>query len=71
MFEAFCVMVETQFLEKIQIFRRTNGRGIFNDQLGNFFTSKRIVHQDSCLDTPQQSGVAERKNRHLMEVTRT
>ena len=30
-----------------------------------------ILHQTSCAYTPQQNGVAERKNRHLMETTRT
>ena len=30
-----------------------------------------IIHQSSCVDTPQQNGVAERKNRHLLEVSRS
>nr|CAN63917.1 hypothetical protein VITISV_019573 [Vitis vinifera] len=30
-----------------------------------------IIHQSSCAHTPQQNGVAERKNRHLVETTRT
>ena len=29
-----------------------------------------ILHQNSCPYTPQQNGVAERKNRHLLEVAR-
>ncbi|XP_034690522.1 ATP synthase subunit beta, chloroplastic-like [Vitis riparia] len=27
-----------------------------------------ILHQTSCVDTPSQNGVAERKNRHLFEL---
>ncbi|KAA0043342.1 reverse transcriptase [Cucumis melo var. makuwa] len=30
-----------------------------------------IVHQNSCSYTPQQNGVAERKNRHFLEVARS
>ncbi|RVW83660.1 Retrovirus-related Pol polyprotein from transposon RE1 [Vitis vinifera] len=30
-----------------------------------------IIHQSSCAHTPQQNGVAERKNRHLVETTCT
>jgi len=34
-------------------------------------SSHGILHQTSCTYTPQQNGVAERKNRHLIETTRT
>ena len=30
-----------------------------------------ILHQSSYVHTPQQNGVAERKNRHLVEIART
>ncbi|GAB2267742.1 hypothetical protein Dimus_038680 [Dionaea muscipula] len=33
-------------------------------------TTHGIIHESSCSDTPPQNGVAERKNRHLLEVTR-
>ena len=38
--------------------------------LSPFFQKEGIIHQSSCVDTPQQNGVAERKNRHLLETTR-
>jgi hypothetical protein len=30
-----------------------------------------IVHETSCVGTPQQNGIAERKNRHILEITRS
>jgi len=29
-----------------------------------------IVHQSTCVNSPQQNGIAERKKRHLLEVAR-
>lgn len=63
-------MVETQFQEKIKMFRSDNGREYFNKILGEFLLEKGIIHQSSCSNTPQQNGIAERKNKHLLEVTR-
>ena len=34
-------------------------------------SSHGILHQSSCAYTPQQNGVAERKNRHIVETTLT
>lgn len=36
----------------------------------HFFQEKGLIHQTSCPDTPQQNGVAERKNRILLKITR-
>jgi len=37
--------------------------------MSKFLSEKGVVHEFTCVDTPQQNGVAERKNRHLLEVT--
>ncbi|RVX14379.1 Retrovirus-related Pol polyprotein from transposon RE2 [Vitis vinifera] len=37
--------------------------------VGEFLAQEGIVHLSSCVDTPQQNGIAERKNRHLLEPT--
>ncbi|CAH9051136.1 unnamed protein product [Cuscuta europaea] len=36
-----------------------------------FFSANSIYFRKSCPNTPQQNGVAERKHRHLLELTRT
>ena len=41
------------------------------EYLSAFLFSHGIFHQSSCAYTPQQNGVAEHKNRHLVETTRT
>ena len=37
----------------------------------SFLQNERIISQRSCPSTPQQNGVAERKNCHLLDVLRT
>jgi len=70
-FKTFYKMIQTQFQTHIQVFRSDNSKEYFNEILGNFFEQNGIVHQSSCNNTPQQNGVAERKNKHLLEVTRS
>ena len=35
-----------------------------------FLKEKGIHHQFTCVNTPQQNGIVERKNKHLLEVAR-
>ena len=43
----------------------------FYDMLKTQYLATRMVHPTSCLDTPQHSVVAERKNHTLLEITRS
>ena len=70
-FQLFHKMVSVQFHAHIKVVRSDNGGEYFQQQLKDFMESSGIIHQTSCPNTPQQNGVAERKNRHLLEVTRS
>jgi IS30 family transposase len=64
----FYTMLQTQFQKNIQILQSDNGREYFKNMLSQFFLEKGLVHQSSCVNTLQQNGLAERKNKHLLEV---
>ena len=66
----FHSMVQNQFGVKIKRFRTDNARDYFNQILSHYFQSQGIIHESLCVNTPQQNGVAERKNGHLLNTTR-
>jgi IS30 family transposase len=70
-FQTFVNYVETQFDKKIKTLRTDNGTEFVNQKFSNFLKQKGIVRQTTCVYTPQQNGVSERKNRHIMEMTRS
>jgi hypothetical protein len=39
-----------------------------NNGFQNYLSAQGILHQTTCPDTPPQNGVAERKNRHILEI---
>ena len=54
-----------------EIFRSDNGFEFFINRLQQFFYNKGILHRTSCVYTPQQNGIAERKHKHLLNVARS
>ena len=67
----FTNQVQRQHNEKILTIRCDNGTEFKNYTLDEFLSDEGIVRQFSAPYTPQQNGVAERKNRTLIEAART
>ena len=68
-FQNFHAEIRTQYNTSICILRSNNAKEYFS--IPSFMSSHGILHQSSCAYTPQQNGVAEHNNRHLIEKTRT
>jgi len=66
----FCQIINTQFGVKIKTIRSDNGREFTSGSMQKFYNDNGIVHQRSCVDTPQQNGRVERKHRHILNVAR-
>jgi len=47
--ESFYYLIETQFQTRIKMFRNDNGKEFL---MTDFFKSKSIIHQTSCVETP-------------------
>ena len=67
-FKKFHAKIRTQFNTSIRILRSDNA---ISTPFSSFMSSHGILHQPFCAYTPQQNGVAERKNRHLVETACT
>lgn len=66
--KAFVKLIQTQFKTTIKTIRSDNGPEFI---LKDFYQKQGIIHQTSCIDTPQQNGIVERKHQHLLCVTRS
>ena len=69
-FQAFHAMVQTQFYSKIKILCYDDGGEFTNQRFQDYFQQHGLLHETSCSQTPQQNGVAERKNWHILETSR-
>ncbi|XP_019416693.1 PREDICTED: uncharacterized protein LOC109327957 [Lupinus angustifolius] len=58
---------ETQFDKKLKCLRSDNGvEFLMHDHL----SKKGIIHQRTCVETPQQNGIVERKHQHILNIAR-
>ncbi|GKA89567.1 putative ribonuclease H-like domain-containing protein [Tanacetum coccineum] len=67
----FITRIENQLNHKVKIIRCDNGTEFNNYDMNQFCGIKGIKREFSNARTPQQNGVAERKNRTLIEAART
>ncbi|GJZ15781.1 putative ribonuclease H-like domain-containing protein [Tanacetum coccineum] len=67
----FIRQIENQLNKKVKTIRCDNGTEFKNRDINEFCGLKGIKREYSNARTPQQNGVAERKNRTLIEAART
>jgi transposase InsO family protein len=63
--------VENKLSTKIKTLRTDRGREYLSEQFKKFCEEKGIARQLTIHYTPQQNGVAERKNRTLFDMVRS
>ncbi|KAI3746473.1 hypothetical protein L6452_08907 [Arctium lappa] len=69
--KSFILRIENQTNQKVKVIRSDNGTEFKNLDLNTFCEEKGIERQYSAPRTPQQNGVAEKRNRTLIEVARS
>ncbi|KAI3729397.1 hypothetical protein L6452_18054 [Arctium lappa] len=69
--KSFILRIENQTNQKVKVIRSNNGTEFKNLDLNTFCEEKGIERQYSAPRTPQQNGVAERRNRTLIEDARS
>ncbi|GJX82540.1 putative ribonuclease H-like domain-containing protein [Tanacetum coccineum] len=69
--KSFITQIENLVDKKVKIIRCDNGTEFKNRVMSEFCEKKGIKREFSVARTPQQNGVAERRNRTLIEAART
>ena len=66
----FYEMIHNQFGRKIKRFHSYNGTEFFNTEVQSYFMNNGIIHESSCVNTPQQNGLAERRLGYTLATAR-
>ena len=67
----FVHMVQNQFNKKVKIIRSDNAPELDDKFSRPLFDTLGILHQTSCVDTPEQNGRVERRHRNILEMARS
>ena len=67
----FIELIYNQFDKRIRSFRSDNAREYFSSEVNQYMNDHGIVHESSCVNTPQQNGLAERKIGHIISSARS
>lgn len=69
-FKQFKALVENQIGRKIKCLQSDNGKEYINREFDDFLNKNGIQRRLTVTHTPEQNGVAERKNRTLVEMAK-
>ncbi|GJV93461.1 putative ribonuclease H-like domain-containing protein, partial [Tanacetum coccineum] len=69
--KSFITEIENLVDKKVKIIRYDNGTEFKNKVMSEFYEKKGIKREFSVARTPQQNGIAERRNKTLIEAART
>lgn len=69
-FESFRALVSTQLGKTIKCLQSDNGREYVNEEFDRLFRRHGILRRLTAPYNPEQNGIAERRNRTLMEMAR-
>jgi hypothetical protein len=63
-------MIKTEYNGKVKRLRSDNGTEFTNHAFQGILYQEGILHETSCVGTPQQNARVERKHRHILNVAR-
>ena len=64
--QAFIIFVEKQYDANVKTVRSDNGLEFHSGHIQQFYREKGIEIQATCVDTPQQNGIIERKHQYSL-----
>ena len=70
-FNKFCATMKFETERRVKDLRTDRGGEFFSNEFMKFFEEKGIRRQLTAAYTPQQNGVAERKNRTILNMVRS